>query len=339
MTATIDTLPQDKRINRSFEFETISVDRKDGKMTHHITAEDTEGNFFKFRVWDTHHAYQGWREGVRYEIREFRLNKPHGDPVLSSTDDLAVKLSDEEQRGSIVVMSDTHLGFRNREDPPLSESHMEQIDCVQAFEVAIEKTLEINPDCVINAGDIFDHEHVEGRGVRRFKKGINKLRESGILFYYVGGNHKDSKGNKAISEHNNCIHLNWKGRETRNAVLYGVDESHEPRDWLGGSLQKEHLPQVGVFHHELEKEAIEDSGLDVFVRGHYHKAGHKAGEPRKSADIAEEVLFLQPGSVDGISRSYSNRYEQKPSIWELRFCDDRVDCVRHQLTDRLREKR
>lgn len=332
MTATIDSLPQGERIHEPFEFEIISVDKKKGKMTHLIDAEDVEGNWFRFRVWDTHLVYQGWREGVRYRVRESRLNEPHGNLVLSSTDDLEVELVNEEPRESIVVMSDTHLGFRNRENPPLSNSHMEQIDCVEAFEVAIEEILDIRPDSVINAGDIFDHEHVEGRDIRRFEKCLDRLRNAGILFYYVSGNHNNPKSDRTISNHDNSIHLNWKGKEVRNAVLYGVDENHDPKEWLGGPYQKRHLPQIGVFHHELTREEIEDSGLDVFIRGHFHK--HE--KSNSSINLGEEFLYLQPGSVDGISRTCSNRYEQDPSIWELQFGDGKVDCIKHPLSKGLK---
>ena len=333
---TIDSLPHGTRIEDPFEFKVTDVEREPStKRSHIIQAEDSEGNDFRFEVWETHYSrYMGWREGVRYRVRESIVG---GDPpVLSSTDDLEVEILDEETRGSIVVMSDTHIGFGNRpKNRRLPERRMEKIDCIETFEIAVEKILDIQPDSVIHAGDIFDDDVKESE-VERFNRCIDRLEEAGIIFYYVRGNHGDLAGGRAVSGHNGCVHLRWKGKEVRNAVLYGVNEEHDTEQWLNGSsLQRKEMPHIGVFHNELEDEEIADSDLDLFIRGHYHDGKN----PDSPTQRGEDTLCLYPGSTESISKNYSNWGDQEVSIWELKFSDDRIDWERHGLMGDLKELR
>jgi DNA repair exonuclease SbcCD nuclease subunit len=329
-------MPYGKRIEEPFVFEVNEVERNPNtRQTHTITAEDTEGNEFRFEVWEKHFSYQGWREGIQYRVQKSLVGEKRGRPVLSSTRDMKVERVEERKRDSIVVMSDTHLGFKNRGNPPLSKSRMDKIDCVEAFEVAVEKALELKPDSVINAGDIFDDD-VEDEDVERFGRCIDRLNDEGILFYYVGGNHNDSKGDRALSKKDGCIHLNWKGKDFRNAVLYGVDEKHGAKKWLDrSSLQSSDKPHIGVFHHEIEDEKIEGSRLDLVIQGHYHD-GDKT---ENIATVGGDTLRLYPGSTESLSRNYSEWDGQNPSIWELEFGGDGIDWERHSLKEKLENKR
>jgi DNA repair exonuclease SbcCD nuclease subunit len=324
------------RIESSLIFEITEVERDPNtSQTHIIKAKDTEGNDFRFEVWDEHLSYQGWREGEKYSVRESRVDEKWGRPVLGSTKDMEFERLDQGTQDSIVVMTDTHLGFRNREDPSLSEDRMDKVDCVEAFEVAVEKTLEISPDSVINAGDIFDDD-VGEEDVERFGRCIDRLNDQGILFYYVGGNHNDSKGDRVLSKKDGCIDLNWKGKDVRNVVLYGVDEKHGAEKWLDGSpLRGIDKPHVGVFHHEIKDEKIKESDLDLVVQGHYHDGD----KPENLATVGGDTLRLYPGSTESISVNYSSWEEQNPSIWELEFGGDDIDWTRHSLRERLEDRR
>jgi DNA repair exonuclease SbcCD nuclease subunit len=89
-----------------------------------------------------------------------------------------------------VHFSDTHLGFSdlNKIDPDTGINQREN-DFYNAWWHLIEKILELKPDFVVHAGDLFQSPRPNNRAIRIAMEGIQKISEAGMPFIVVAGNH------------------------------------------------------------------------------------------------------------------------------------------------------
>ena len=90
----------------------------------------------------------------------------------------------------IVHIADTHIGYSryNRIDPETGLNVREK-DVYDAFESAVQMILDINPDVVVHAGDLFDSVRPTNRALSVGIKGILQIAETGIEVVIISGNH------------------------------------------------------------------------------------------------------------------------------------------------------
>lgn len=93
----------------------------------------------------------------------------------------------------IVHMSDSHLGFQrfNRVDKKGRNLIEEMV--YANFDQTIKRIIELKPDVVIHAGDVFDRDRPWVKPLYIFKKGVEKLINKGIQVVIISGNHDAPK--------------------------------------------------------------------------------------------------------------------------------------------------
>lgn len=93
-----------------------------------------------------------------------------------------------------IHFSDTHLGFADyhKIDPVTGINQREQ-DFYNAWNHMISQILELKPDFVVHAGDLFHTTRPTNRAIAVALEGIQKLSDRGIPLVLVSGNHSTPK--------------------------------------------------------------------------------------------------------------------------------------------------
>ncbi|NOZ62673.1 MAG: exonuclease SbcCD subunit D [Calditrichaeota bacterium] len=93
-----------------------------------------------------------------------------------------------------VHFSDTHLGYSDyyKIDPQTGINQREQ-DFYNAWNQVVTEILQIKPDFVIHAGDLFHTSRPTNRAIAVAMEGIQKITDSGIPFVAISGNHSTPK--------------------------------------------------------------------------------------------------------------------------------------------------
>lgn len=99
----------------------------------------------------------------------------------------------------IVHMADSHLGFSNYSRVDKYGRNLVEEMIYDGFEQAVDKIIELKPDAVVHAGDVFHHVRPRIRPLYAFKQGLEKLQNAGIPVNVISGNHDAPKSYSAIS--------------------------------------------------------------------------------------------------------------------------------------------
>lgn len=199
----------------------------------------------------------------------------------------------------IVHISDSHLGFSaySKSDPELGINQREA-DFYSAFAQAIDKAIELAPDIVVHAGDMFDKAQPHNRAISFALRQMIRLSHSGIPTLLISGNHSTPRLRETGSIFNIFEHLEGihpvhdpgvarivLGDVTVHAMPHSVDPPMS--DALKGMAPStETRYNVAVLHagimgsntykmDDLNEQSIamEDfpEGLDYIALGHYHR--------------------------------------------------------------------
>lgn len=326
------------------EIRVIEVDENppNQRLTHRMMVEDQEGQRYQFKIWGKNDAHQGWEVDRWYEISNYGLRKDANPPLLQSMNIMEVEPAESpNEELTIAIIGDTHLGYKKRNN---KITRNRRIDCVGAFRVAVSViTTDIRPDVTVHTGDILDDDAGRPEAMT-FARGVDWLNDFGPV-YYVRGNHGNQTALSALTEETSEMefeHLGWEGTYVSDDVLlFGVDRDDSLRRFVRGSPSNEAETEICVFHHNVKdkngdfSENIRRKGHDAYVVGHYHDPSKF--ERREVDTHSEEDLVLYTGPIDGISKnsSYSNWYDQNPSVWELRIKGGTMECIRHSLVPKI----
>lgn len=90
----------------------------------------------------------------------------------------------------LVHLADTHIGYSkyNRIDPETGLNVREK-DVYDAFNRVVDRILEIKPDVVLHAGDLFDSVRPTNRALSVGIGGLLRLADAGIEVIVISGNH------------------------------------------------------------------------------------------------------------------------------------------------------
>jgi exonuclease SbcD len=93
----------------------------------------------------------------------------------------------------IIHLADSHLGFSSygRLDQH-GQNRIEEM-VYSGFERTIEKIVQLKPDAVIHAGDVFHHVRPKIKPLVVFQRGLQRLTEAGIPIIVISGNHDAPK--------------------------------------------------------------------------------------------------------------------------------------------------
>ena len=331
----------------------VNVEENPDKwLSHKLIVKDEEGYEYIFQIYHANNAYQDWKLGNWYEVRDYGLSKKPNPPYLQSTNRMQVKrIDDVGDEYTIAVIGDTHLGYKKRNN---KVARRRNIDCVEAFDAAVSVVTEvIRPDAVIQTGDILD-DRSGYEEARKFAEGVDRLNEFGTV-YYVKGNHGNENAASYLADLTSDLdfeHLGLEGvkmDDDGDIMLCGLDEGRSLRPFIDINMTRPKADvEIAVFHENVKEgdgklslsDADEERGWDAYIVGHYHDA---SDFNRREADTGlGESLTLYTGSIDGISKSkgsYSTWYDQDPCVWELKIRDGTIECTRHSLVPKLRKSR
>jgi DNA repair exonuclease SbcCD nuclease subunit len=92
----------------------------------------------------------------------------------------------------IVHLADTHLGYRAFSGKLDSDRRLNQRECdvYDRWHEATKKAIELAPDIVIHAGDLFDSSRPAPRAIAEALDGFARLRKADIPVVVIAGNHE-----------------------------------------------------------------------------------------------------------------------------------------------------
>ena len=89
----------------------------------------------------------------------------------------------------IAHLADTHLGYRQLTRTDDAGRNVREQDVYRAFEEAITRIIELRPDAVIHAGDLFDSYHPSSRALGVALDALRRLKRARIPVVVIAGNH------------------------------------------------------------------------------------------------------------------------------------------------------
>lgn len=93
----------------------------------------------------------------------------------------------------ILHVADTHLGFSAYRKATEEGINQRELDAYNAFQQFIDYAIELKPDLVIHAGDLFDAVRPNNRAITFAIKQIIRLSKEKIPFIVIAGNHEQPK--------------------------------------------------------------------------------------------------------------------------------------------------
>lgn len=200
----------------------------------------------------------------------------------------------------IAHISDTHLGFRQYNLDQREE------DFYRAWHEAIEKMVAERVDAVVHSGDLFDDRKPPIKALVEARRGVRRLKEAGIPFYYVTGNHDQPTRAGALPPQallDEAVPLDAKPVIRDGLFIGGI--SYHSRVSLGplkdrmallAGQARAHRRSVLVLHQgldryipEFELRLKELNRFDYYALGHIHL---------RTQDWNGSSLAAYPGSIE-----------------------------------------
>ncbi len=221
-------------------------------------------------------------------------------------------------------MADSHLGFSNYNRVDRLGRNVVEEMIYKGFEEAIERIVDLSPDALVHAGDVFHHVRPRIRPLYVFKKGLERLIDEGIPVVIISGNHDSPKSYSHISpfymyEGMNGVHIAHRYRlehfEVGDHIFHCLPFCLDPHDYmtefekirLSGAdvlamhgiveaMHSERMMTVG--EHEINDSLLK-SDFDYIALGHYHGQAQISGNAWYSGSI-EYFNFGEARQVKGL---------------------------------------
>lgn len=184
-----------------------------------------------------------------------------------------------------VALADTHIG-KQQFNRVIGSRNAREMDIAHAFRVAIEKTIDEQPDLITIAGDVFDAVTWRGYPVRAFQAGIRQLiKRTSAHIVIILGNHEAARTESAMSPvmivegESDRVHIVTEPKVLKLEVASGelVSIACFPFNVLGESREYEVKPDpfadlnVLLIHGQVRSSAVPEAlpyfycegGLDV----------------------------------------------------------------------------
>jgi len=206
----------------------------------------------------------------------------------------------------IVHLADTHLGFSAYRKITKDGLNQREVDVYDAFRKAVDKILEIKPDLIIHAGDLFDSVRPNNRAIKFALNQLLRISKNNIPMILIAGNHETPKLSEtghifSIFEHIENVYpiyneyrricLDLKGKKVSIFCVPQFKNKDEFNDALN-SLKMDsskkgdedyriltaHVGTVGLyefrmneFNEQLIPVGILKSDFDYIALGHFHR--------------------------------------------------------------------
>ena len=173
----------------------------------------------------------------------------------------------------ILHTADTHIGTRQY---GLEER---RADFSRAFRQVIELAITEKVDAVVHAGDLFDDRLPTAEDLHETLQALFTLREAGIPFLGVVGNHEQRHGVQWLDLFAHlglAVHLGEEPYELGGVPIYGLDYSgrrvvQPPQNLEGGVLVCHQLLDRVRADGELSIDDLIESGARFVLLGDYHE--------------------------------------------------------------------
>ena len=244
----------------------------------------------------------------------------------------------------IVHLSDTHLGFSAYSKvEPTEQVNQREMDVYKAFEQSVDRIIEIKPDIVIHAGDLFDQVRPQNRAIDLALRQLLRLSEAGLETVVISGNHSTPRLRETgsifrIFEHLPHIHPIHEpgakgiviGDTTVTAIPHSVNPSlaealreARPSRETKFNVLVLHAGVIGTQTYKMDEfneqtvplEAISD-GWDYVALGHFHEF-RKLREGIYYSGSTERLGFGEVGQRKGFVVADLERGE--PEFHELKI--------------------
>lgn len=156
----------------------------------------------------------------------------------------------------IVHMSDSHLGFQDLNKVDENGRNIIEEMIYSGFFATIKKIIDLKPDAVVHAGDVFHRERPGIRPLYIFKKGLEQLIDAEIPVIVINGNHDAPKSLARTSPF-----VIYEGMKGLNIVHRGKYEYFDVDDHRFHCIP--YCLEAEKYKSEFEK--IVYSGRDVLV--------------------------------------------------------------------------
>ena len=206
----------------------------------------------------------------------------------------------------IVHLADTHLGFSAYGKITKDGLNQREVDIYDAFRKAVDKILEIKPDLIIHAGDLFDSVRPNNRAIKFALNQLLRISKNNIPMILIAGNHETPKLSEtghifSIFEHienvypiyneYRRIYLDLKGKKVSIFCVPQFKNKDEFNDALNKlkmdsskkgnedyKILTAHVGTVGLyefrmneFNEQLIPMGILKSDFDYIALGHFHR--------------------------------------------------------------------
>jgi DNA repair exonuclease SbcCD nuclease subunit len=234
-----------------------------------------------------------------------------------------------------VHIADTHLGasaYRKRSE---SGYNQREEDIANAFEAAVDKILEIKPDFVLHAGDLFDSARPTNRMIHFALEQVLRIAKE-VPFIIISGNHDTPKqlytGSvfkifEVMPVNDGRLHVIYKNKYTPveletpggKVTIHAVPQCTEDRifrDQLNAVKKVEGQKNILMLHggvigmrefahgdfNELLVDAkyFDENEFDYVALGHYHNFAN-VGRNAWFSGSTERLSFNEAGTQKGIA--------------------------------------
>lgn len=191
----------------------------------------------------------------------------------------------------VLHTADTHIGARQY---GLAER---RADFSKALFQVIELAIAEEARAVIHSGDLFDSRNPTTEDLRDALEALLRLRDEGILFLAVVGNHEQKRGVQWLDLFASlglAVHLGGEPTYIDNIPIFGLDYTGrrevEPPQLQGGVLvAHQMLDRIDPVRGELKLDNLLRCGAEIALLGDYHE--HRSW-------WENDVLVTYPGSTE-----------------------------------------
>jgi DNA repair protein SbcD/Mre11 len=200
----------------------------------------------------------------------------------------------------IVHLADTHLGHRYLTKSDASGRNEREQDIYKTFNAAIDRIVELKPDAVVHAGDLFDGFHPSTQAIEVALDGFERLDSAGIPTVVCSGNHSTPRYRatqhvfslldrygcvNAVWEHTGFFHFegltitaiphDHSPNALENAVAAARPDPDADHNVLVLHAGSDLLPRIGSREGgvvDLDPAMLEELAVfDYVALGHFHK--------------------------------------------------------------------
>ena len=199
----------------------------------------------------------------------------------------------------VVHLSDTHLGYSNYSKvDPVTSINQREVDFYRAFEQAVDRIIDLRPDAVIHAGDLFDTVRPQNRAIETALRQLIRLSEADIPTVLISGNHstprlKETGNILGIFDHLRGVHPVYDqrletivlGDLTVHAIPHSANPSVsellagvEPNSQTRFNIVTLHVGIAGSdayrmdeFNEQMVAPGEVPDGVDYVALGHFHR--------------------------------------------------------------------